>query len=130
VQQVFAEVRDQAALAELYPDMDLVAGLQHADGLLAWCELSEGEAAQRFFAPQMGIPEDPATGSAAGALGALRVFRGGEPGALLVRQGAEIRRPSQIHVTVGGSAGAPADVRVGGRAVVVFEGTLGGPATD
>jgi trans-2,3-dihydro-3-hydroxyanthranilate isomerase len=123
VRQIFAEVRDYDALAALHPDMDLVAGLRNSDGLVAWCEVADGEVAQRFFAPQMGIPEDPATGSAAGALGSLRVFRGATPGSLLVRQGAQIHRPSEIHVQIGGAVGAPSDVRVGGRAVVVFEGT-------
>ena len=124
VRQAFAEVRDRDALAAIHPDYDLVAGLRNADGLVAWCEVGDGEVAQRFFAPQMGIAEDPATGSAAGALGSLRVFRGAEPGPLLVRQGAELHRPSEIHVQIGGAVGAPADVRVGGRAVLVFEGTL------
>ena len=124
VAQVFAEVRDRDALAEIHPDFDLVAGLHNADGLVAWCEVADGEVAQRFFAPQMGINEDPATGSASGALGSLRVFRGAEPGPLLVRQGAEVNRPSEIHVTIGGVAGEPSDVRVGGRAVLVFEGEL------
>jgi trans-2,3-dihydro-3-hydroxyanthranilate isomerase len=122
VQQLFAELRDRDALAALDPDYDLVAGLDGAEGLVAWCEVADGEVAQRFFAPLMGIPEDPATGSAAGALGALRVFRGAAPGPLTVRQGDELGRPSQISVDVGGEAGYPADVRVGGRAVLLFEG--------
>ena len=127
VRQVFAEVRDRDALAEIHPNLDLVAGLHNADGLVAWCEVADAEVAQRFFAPQMGIPEDPATGSASGALGSLRVFRGAAPGPLLVRQGAEINRPSEIHVQIGGSVGQPSDVRVGGRAVLVFEGTIDVP---
>ena len=124
VRQVFAEVRDREALRDLRADMDLVAGLGRADGLVAWCEVADGEVAQRFFAPQMGIPEDPATGSAAGALGALRVFRGAEPGPLVVRQGEEIGRPSEIHVDVAGEAANPTEVRVGGRAVLLFEGEI------
>jgi trans-2,3-dihydro-3-hydroxyanthranilate isomerase len=128
VNQLFAEMRDREALAWLHPDLDLVAGLDGTEGIVAWCELGDGEVAQRCFAPLMGIPEDPATGSAAGALGALRVFRGAEPGRLTVRQGDEIGRPSEIRVDVGGSAGAPADVRVGGRAVLVLEGDVEIPA--
>jgi trans-2,3-dihydro-3-hydroxyanthranilate isomerase len=124
VRQVFAQVADREALRALQPDLELVRGLERADGLIAWCEVSDGEVAQRFFAPQMGIPEDPATGSAAGALGALRVFRGADPGALVVRQGEEIGRPSEMQVTVEGSAGAPSEVRVGGQAVLVFEGEI------
>jgi trans-2,3-dihydro-3-hydroxyanthranilate isomerase len=91
--------------------------------VVPWCEDGD-ELAQRFFAPQLGIPEDPATGSAAGALGALRVYEGGEPGATIVRQGAEIGRPSEMRVAVDGTPGAPDPPRVGGRAVPVLEGTL------
>ncbi len=122
VRQLFAEVRDRAALAALVPDQELVAGLENVDVLSAWCEVADGEVAQRGFAPQLGIAEDPATGSAAGALGALRVFRGAAPGPVVVRQGEEIGRPSEMRVDVDGEAGTPTEVRVGGRAVLVFEG--------
>lgn len=124
VRQVFAEVRDRDALRALVPDFELVRGLERADGLVAWTEVAHGEVAQRFFAPQMGIPEDPATGSAAGALAALRVFRGAEPGPLLVRQGEEIGRPSEMRVEVDGQPGTPTEVRVGGRAVLVMDGEV------
>lgn len=128
VRQVFAQVADRDALTALQPDLELVRGLERADGLVAWCEVADGEVAQRFFAPQMGIAEDPATGSAAGALGALRVFRGADPGPLLVRQGEEVGRPSEMRVVVEGSAGTPSEVRVGGRAVLVFDGEVEVPA--
>jgi trans-2,3-dihydro-3-hydroxyanthranilate isomerase len=124
VRQLFAEVRDREALAALTPDQQLVAGLENVDLLAAWCEVADGEVAQRGFAPQLGIAEDPATGSAAGALGALRVFRGANPGPLLVRQGEEIGRPSEMRVEVDGEPGTPTEVRVGGQAVLVFEGEV------
>jgi trans-2,3-dihydro-3-hydroxyanthranilate isomerase len=71
---------------------------------------------QRSFAPALGVPEDPATGSAAAALGALRVHRGGAPGRVAIAHGAEVGRPSTITVDVGGEAGRPRGVRVGGQA--------------
>jgi trans-2,3-dihydro-3-hydroxyanthranilate isomerase len=128
VRQLFAEVRDRDTLASLRPDQQLVAGLENVDLLAAWCEAGDGEVAQRGFAPQLGIVEDPATGSAAGALAALRVFRGAQPGPLVVRQGAEIGRPSEMRVEVDGEPGTPTEVRVGGRAVLLFEGELDLPA--
>ena len=124
VRQLFAEVRDRDTLAGLKPVFDLVAGLENVDVLLAWCESGDGEVAQRGFAPQLGIDEDPATGSAAGAVAALRVFRGAQPGPLIVRQGSEIGRPSEMRVDVQGEPGRPTEVRVGGRAVLVFEGEI------
>jgi trans-2,3-dihydro-3-hydroxyanthranilate isomerase len=128
VRQLFAEVEDRAALAALVPDQELVRGLENVDLLSAWCEVADGEVAQRGFAPQLGIAEDPATGSAAGALAALRVFRGARPGPLLVRQGEEIGRPSEMHAEVDGEPGTPTEVRVGGRAILVFEGEVEVPA--
>lgn len=130
VRQLFAEVRDRAALAALSPDTALVAGLENVDLLSAWCEVGDGEVAQRGFAPQLGIVEDPATGSAAGAVCALRVFRGAAPGPVVVRQGDEIGRPSEMRVEVDGEAGTPTEVRVGGRAVLVLEGEVELPAGE
>src|SRR2546425_3511772 len=76
----FAQVVDRDTLARLRPDLDGIARFDDdAVGLAAWCE-SDGEVVVRFFAPQVGIPEDPATGAGAGALGALRVAQGGAPG--------------------------------------------------
>ena len=119
--QALVRVRNRATLRDLRPDLAAILAFERADGVLAWCD--DGDAtsfAQRFFAPRIGIDEDPATGSAAGALGALRVYEGAAPGAITVRQGEEIGRPSEITVTVG----ALDDVRVGGTAVLLMEGEL------
>ncbi len=84
----------------------------------------------RMFAPGLGVPEDPATGSAAGALGAYLVRYGivtGEQGAarIAVEQGVEIARPSRINVTVHtDDRGEPYRVEVGGEAVTVIEGEV------
>lgn len=123
VLHAFVRLPDRETLRALRPDLAAIARFEAVDGVAAWCE--QGDAlAQRVFLPQIGIDEDPATGAACGALGALRVYEGAEPGAITVRQGEELGRPSEIHVTVGGRPGAPEDVRVGGRAVLVMEGTL------
>ncbi len=57
-----------------------------------------------------GVPEDPATGSAASALAAVRVFEGEPEGVVTIHQGEEIGRPSTIQLawtpgraTLGGS---------------------------
>lgn len=125
VPQGFAQVTDRDALARTRPDLDAIASFDgdRAIGLVAWCEAG-GELAMRFFAPRMGIDEDPATGSAAGALGALRVLHGGDPGAVIVRQGEHVGRPSVMHVEIGGETGSPSGVRVGGTAVAVLEATI------
>ncbi len=82
----------------------------------------------RMFAPELGVPEDPATGSAGGALGAYLVRHGvlnANPTAhLIVEQGYEMGRPSTIYVEVDATADGPTEVRVGGTAVEVAEGTI------
>ncbi len=83
----------------------------------------------RMFAPTLGVPEDPATGSASGALGTYLVRHGileARPTAhLIVEQGYEMGRPSTIYVEVDkGPDGGPAEIRVGGQAVEVAEGIL------
>jgi trans-2,3-dihydro-3-hydroxyanthranilate isomerase len=83
----------------------------------------------RMFAPTVGIPEDPASGSAAGALGAFlvryRVMEAHPTAHLIVEQGYEMGRPSTIYVEVDkGLDGGPGEVRVGGQAVEVAEGIL------
>ena len=78
----------------------------------------------RMFAPLDGIPEDPATGSAAAALAALLAEADGEGGAFAFSQGAEMGRPSEIAVDVTLEDGRTAAIGVAGRAVRVLEGRL------
>ncbi len=82
----------------------------------------------RMFAPFLGVTEDPATGSAAGALGAYLVRHGvveAKPTAYLtIEQGYEMKRPSTIYVEVDGGPDGPTEVRVGGQAVEVAEGVI------
>jgi trans-2,3-dihydro-3-hydroxyanthranilate isomerase len=75
----------------------------------------------RAFFPGIGIAEDPATGSAAGPLGALLASRGLLPEGTwrVIEQGDEIGRPSRIEVRVSGG-----QVEVAGRSVIVAEGKL------
>lgn len=82
----------------------------------------------RVFAPTLGIPEDPATGSASGALGAYLVQNGVVQVAptteIVAEQGYEIERPSRIMVQVESDDDIIKEVKVGGRVVMVVEGTL------
>jgi trans-2,3-dihydro-3-hydroxyanthranilate isomerase len=92
-------------------------------------ERPEASVHVRMFAPLLGIPEDPATGSANGALGAYLVRHRALPVTAPTthfssEQGAEIFRPSRLWIEVDGPAGAPTCVRVGGQAVLVAEGTV------
>jgi trans-2,3-dihydro-3-hydroxyanthranilate isomerase len=81
----------------------------------------------RMFAPNFGIAEDPATGSAAAAFAAV-VKRFDEPNAgghrYVIEQGFEMGRPSLMMLEVDVEGGEIAAARVGGDAVVVAEGVL------
>ncbi len=86
----------------------------------------------RMFAPHTsGIPEDPATGSASGPLGAYLVQHGLVTPDATVRivseQGAKMGRQSFIHIAITTEMGAVTGIEVGGSAVPVLEGTLSLP---
>ena len=81
----------------------------------------------RMFSPLSGTVEDPATGSANGALGALLASLAPEPDFVLeqqILQGVEMGRPSMLTVSVEKIGGSVRRVRVGGRCVLAMEGTL------
>ena len=105
-----------------------------ADHVYVVCMDGEGEGVDvrvRMFAPGSGVPEDPATGSAAAALGGyLSKVHGGKEASLAwtVEQGIEMGRPSLIHVEAERTAGRTSAVRVGGGAVPVSRGVMRVPA--
>jgi len=102
-----------------YDDCDLIANAQpnmaaiRASGagvyIVAAC--ADGMRS-RFFAPSFGVDEDPATGSAAAALAAVRVAQGQEHGEHLIHQGEEIGQPCAINLRWSGET-----VELGGAVV-------------
>ena len=78
----------------------------------------------RMFAPADGVPEDPATGSAAGPL-AIHLARHGRIAfgdEIEISQGEELGRPSKLYARVEGTAERIERVEVGGSAVIVARG--------
>jgi trans-2,3-dihydro-3-hydroxyanthranilate isomerase len=86
----------------------------------------------RMFAPDLGVIEDPATGSAVVALGVWLAASGLVPAhastSFDVVQGAEIGRPSTLAGTVVTAAGAAVECRVAGTAVPVAAGEIAVPS--
>ncbi|WP_214364341.1 PhzF family phenazine biosynthesis protein [Pseudonocardia sp. H11422] len=129
VPYVFLPVRpDAVARAEC----DAAAVRNLASGLTGVVVFSVDQRAEhvhlRMFAPGSGVPEDPATGSAAVALGVYLVDRGllaqeGES-AFTIDQGAEIGRPSRLEVQVSARGGAAVDTSVRGGVAAVARGEL------
>ncbi|MGH7235407.1 MAG: PhzF family phenazine biosynthesis isomerase, partial [Nitrospiraceae bacterium] len=82
----------------------------------------------RMFASPIGVTEDPATGSASGALGAYLVQNGvvevGPTTDIVAEQGYEVDRPSRILIQVESDDDAIQQVKVGGQVVMVMEGRL------
>jgi trans-2,3-dihydro-3-hydroxyanthranilate isomerase len=94
-------------------------------------EIGEARAHARMFAPGDNIAEDPATGSAAGALGAYLVYHGASGAEavdgrvrFIIEQGDFMHRPSRIKLDVKGKTGTIEEVRVGGPSVVVAHGEV------
>ena len=82
----------------------------------------------RMFAPEFGITEDPATGSASGPLGCYlvrhRLVSGDAALRIISLQGVAMGRPSRIHVSVASCSDEIVEVKVGGHAVLVGRGEL------
>jgi trans-2,3-dihydro-3-hydroxyanthranilate isomerase len=123
VRHVYIALPSVEAVEALEPDLQALKRLQGIVGTN--CFAGEGDRWKtRMFAPADGVPEDPATGSAAGPL-ACHLARYGriEFGSkIVISQGAEIRRPSTLHARASGSAEGIEAVEVGGSAVVVARG--------
>jgi trans-2,3-dihydro-3-hydroxyanthranilate isomerase len=123
LQHVFVALGSEEEVAALEPDMTALAHLP--DMLGANCFAGSGTRWKtRMFAPSGGVPEDPATGSAAGPL-ACHLVRHGlvQPDTeIQISQGAEIQRPSTLYARVAGSPERIEKVEVGGSAVVVARG--------
>ena len=128
---LIAELRDRAALQRARPR---VAGFEAlaADGMPPEVHLyvhsrDEFDIRARMFAPFDGVPEDPATGSANGALGALLAGYDPVPSGSFrwrVAQGVEMGRPSLLEVSAEKRDGEVVDARVAGTSVMVSEGNI------
>ena len=127
VPYAFLPVRPDA-VARAVPVPAALAPL--TEGLIGLVVVSYAEphAHMRMFAPGVGVVEDPATGSAAVALGVLLVDRGvlqpvGQTG-FSVAQGTEMGRPSQLMVLVQADGGRAVRTSVYGNVAAVARGEL------
>jgi trans-2,3-dihydro-3-hydroxyanthranilate isomerase len=126
-----AEVASLAALSRArydVPSLERVLAATRTEGIFAYCiDAASGEWQARMFAPLLGVPEDPATGSAVCAGIALRASL---PGARegeqhwLVRQGVEMGRPSELRGRTVRAGGKVGETYVAGHAVEVMRGSL------
>jgi trans-2,3-dihydro-3-hydroxyanthranilate isomerase len=117
----YVALPDEEAVAALRPDIGRLADL----GVAVSCFAGAGDRWKlRMFYPAGGVPEDPATGSAAGPLAVHLARHGRAPYGteIVIRQGVEIGRPSVLHARATGEGDRVERVEVGGRAHIVAEG--------
>jgi trans-2,3-dihydro-3-hydroxyanthranilate isomerase len=120
---VYVLLGSEEEVAAVRPDFHRLGELAGAVGVN--CAAGAGERWKtRMFVPAEGIPEDPATGSAAGPLAVHLARHGLVPFGqeVVISQGAEIARPSTLYATAWGERDHVERVEVGGRAVVVARG--------
>jgi len=119
-------LKSKAALAKIDLSISALAKLLGSSASLAYCFVlgSRGHAFARGMVP-WGIIEDPATGSAAGSLGAYLVSHGKlrPHEQLVITQGVEMGRPSHIEVEIEQKRGKFTP-RVSGSAVCILEGHI------
>jgi trans-2,3-dihydro-3-hydroxyanthranilate isomerase len=110
------------ALAELSPDFGALGRI--TDYGISCFAGSGSNWRMRMFAPKSGVPEDPATGSAAGPL-AMHLARHGQIAfgeEIEISQGEEIGRPSKLFARATGTPEQTETIEVGGSAVIVARG--------
>jgi trans-2,3-dihydro-3-hydroxyanthranilate isomerase len=129
--QAMVLVRSLDVLRRLRPDAAAMADLETIAGhvgmhVLALETLDPANRTHaRHFAPNMGIPEDPVTGSATGGMAAY-LWRYGllRERRFSAEQGHLIGRPGIVEVEIDADGDEPRTVRVGGRAVTVLRGSI------
>jgi len=127
-------IRTLTAVRSIRPDSSAITELCRrfgANGIMVFTTVTvepDSTVHTRMFAPAIGILEDPATGSASGALGAYlvhhRIIDVKPATEIVAEQGYAIERPSRILIQVDSSDGVIQTVKVGGECVMVVEGEL------
>ncbi|MFC1629083.1 PhzF family phenazine biosynthesis protein [Gemmatimonadota bacterium] len=138
IPQLIVPVQSLSAVKRIEPsELDLAAlnralnylGINFVLVFTSETESTETDFHARGFGHLLGIPEDPATGTANGALGAYLVKNGVLPASeptvrFTVEQGIEMGRPGYIMVEVDQENGEPIATRIGGQVVQVLKGVI------
>lgn len=131
--QLFVPIPSLKSISELRPKFFELREVERKLGVAGCCvfclETQDPRALvhARFFAPSHNVREDPATGSAAGGMGAYLAVRKLLPKEMnfIIEQGEEMGRPSRLYVEVKvDKAGHPYKVKVGGKIIPAMEGTI------
>jgi len=131
----YIPVRRLSVLYAMHPDFALMGKIMKQKKILGLCLFTTETVERtstfhsRFFAPNVGINEDPVTGSTNGPLGVYMVENGlvGKSDGLIEmvgEQGDAIGRPGRVKVEVQVERGKPISVAIVGNAVTVVEGSI------
>jgi trans-2,3-dihydro-3-hydroxyanthranilate isomerase len=128
---ILAELRDRAALERARVNISGFDSLPTEGGLasvLLYVRVADDvDIRARMFAPLSGVPEDPATGSAACALAGLLAHLSEPPSGSFtwrIAQGVEMGRPSTLVARAEKHGGVVQATWVGGASVLVSDGTI------
>lgn len=127
---IFIALRDRAAVDRAWADVNGIKQIRGGRSLAQCAFVFAPEASgaySRMFAPEHGIAEDPATGSATGPLAAYMMKNkliSGAPGTRFVsEQGTKMGRRSILHVQIHGEQGA-GGIDVGGYVTPLVKATM------
>ncbi len=125
---IFIAVKDKTRVDRAWPDAHSMKLLKGAESICVFVFTPTPEGAySRMFAPELGVPEDPATGSSTGPLAAFMLQHGLARGAAGTRfvseQGVKMGRPSILHVLINGEQGVDG-IDVGGYVTPIAEATM------
>jgi trans-2,3-dihydro-3-hydroxyanthranilate isomerase len=127
---IFVALKDKTAVDQAWLDLSGLQRLKNFDPepccLFAFAPIPQG-AYSRMFAPEYGVPEDPATGSSTGPLAAFMMRHGLVPSASGTRfvseQGTKMGRRSFVHAQIHGEMGSNG-IDVGGYVTPLVEATM------
>lgn len=131
----FVPLHAYESLESIEPNIPLLKKLDEQHDLVGFAVVTTDTSQKdldwemRFFAPALGVPEDPVTGSAQGPMAAFLwhcglldkkkkvfTFRGG--------QGRFIQRPGIVHITMINNGKSIEEIAIAGEAVTVLDGTM------
>ncbi|MFB2833499.1 PhzF family phenazine biosynthesis protein [Floridanema evergladense] len=127
---IIVPLKNHAALKRIKVNQDKYFDLvskTNAKAILVFCPETnkpENDLSVRMFADYMGVPEDPATGSANGCLAGYLVeynYFGEKPVDVRVEQGYEIGRPSLL-LLKSQRSNTGIEVFVGGKSIMIAKG--------
>ena len=125
-----AELRDLDSLGRAKPKRNILLDKPEPIEIIFLYTRIDEQPSRRFrarlFAPNFGISEDPATGSACGALAGVLGTLEKSDGTYIyeIAQGVEMGRPSIITTTAEVSEGNIKSVKVAGQCALVMQGTI------